>query len=280
MAFDRRPLLTTFADKIAVRDFVTERLGREYLPETYGIYSRGRDIDWDPLPREFVLKASHGSGAVAIICDTAPRGVLPTKTQGASWGRIWCIHPDDVDRTELARIADGWLRLSYEYRSRRSLPEWAYAGIPPRVMTQELLLGADGQLPHDYKFFMMNGECSAVQLVAGPFGERRLAHFSREWEHLHVTRPGSGFLPPHDEDLAPPTHLDGMLLAAHKLSKGIDFVRVDLYDLEDRVAFGEMTNYPSGGMLRFEPAEFDRALGARWQVPSRGDLTVVPRPQA
>jgi hypothetical protein len=119
---------------------------------------------------------------------------------------------------------------------------------------------------------MMNGECSAV------FGQRRLAHFSPEWEYLPVTRPGSGFLPPHDEDLAAPTHLDGLLLAARTLSKGIDFVRVDLYGLEDRVAFGEMTNYPSGGMVRFEPAEFDRALGARWQVPSRQDLTGVPRP--
>ncbi len=280
MAFDRRPLLTTFADKVAVRAFVTERLGREYLPETYGIYIRGRDIDWDRLPREFVLKASHGSGAVAIVCDRAPRGVLPTKAQGASWGRIWCIHPDDVDRTELARLADGWVRLSYEYPSRRSLPEWAYAGVPPRVITQELLLGPDGQLPHDYKFFMMNGECSAVQLNAGPFGEKRLAYFSREWEHLPVTRPGSGFLPPHDEDLAQPAHLDLMLLAARKLSKGIDFVRVDLYDLADRVAFGELTNYPSAGKLRFEPAEFDRTLGARWQVPRRGDKTVVPRAEA
>ncbi|WP_404384223.1 hypothetical protein LL946_01915 [Knoellia locipacati] len=280
MAFDRSPLLTMFADKVAVRDFVTERLGREYLPETYGIYSRGRDIDWDPLPREFVLKASHGSGAVAIISDTASRGVLLTKAQRASWNRIWCIHPDDVDRTELARLADGWVRLSYEHTSRRSLPEWAYAGVPPRVITQELLLGPNGQLPHEYKFFMMDGECSAIQLIAGPFGEKRLAYFSRTWEFLPVTQPGSGFLPPHDEDLALPTHLDLLLLAARTLSEGIDFVRVDLYDLADRVAFGELTSYPSAGRLGFEPAEFDHTLGVPWHVPSRGDKTLAPRPKA
>ena len=275
MAFDRRPVLTTFADKVAVRDFVTERLGREYLPETYGIHRRGRNIDWDALPREFVLKASHGSGAVAIVSDTSPRGASPTKALGASWGRIWCLHPDDVDRNELARLADGWLRLSYEYRSRRHLPEWAYAGVPPRVMTEELLLGPDGRLPNDYKFFMMDGKCAVIQLVAGPFGEKRLAYFSAEWEVLPVTQPESGFLPPQDDDLIPPTHLDEMLLAAGRLSTGLDFVRVDLYDLSDRVAFGEMTNYPSAGSLRFDPAEFDRALGARWHLPARADVAAV-----
>lgn len=269
MAFDRRPILTTFADKVAAREYVSDRLGPEYLTQCHGVFARGRDIDWDRLPREFVLKATHGSGAVAVVWEGSPRGVLPRRDQEASWSWRGTIHPDDLDRKELARLANGWVRLTHEIPFRGALPEWAYSRVPPRIIAEELLLGPDNELPPDYKFFMMDGDCSVVQLVAGRFGEQRLALFSSEWGHLPVTR--AGFGPPIEEDLERPANLDVMLHAARTLSKGIDFVRVDLYDLGHRVVFGELTNYPSAGKMGYRPVEFDGVLGARWQVPSRYD---------
>src|SRR5262249_29479099 len=114
MAFDRRPHLTMNADKVAVRDFVAQRVGTEYLKRCYGVYERGRDIDWESLPREFAIKASHGCAALVLVWEGAGRKSFPGRWQRARWDYA-VVHPDDLVRPAMSRMCDGWLRLRYEW---------------------------------------------------------------------------------------------------------------------------------------------------------------------
>lgn len=263
MAYDRRPLLRIFADKIAVRGYVSQRLGDEYLSQLHGVYDRGRDIRWGDIPRDFVLKPSHGADSLVIVWEGNSRGEIVVGK--ARWGYKLLAHPDDLDREAVERLAQGWLRLDYQYRHLRAWPEWCYSGIPHRIVIEELLLNAQGGLPADYKFFMFDGACAAVEVDFSRFAEHRQYFFTPQWEPLAVQKTY-----PHGEIEPPrPPNLEEMLTAAETLSQGIDFVRVDLYDLGARVVFGELTNYPAAGLSGFEPPEFDEFLGSLWTLPSR-----------
>ncbi|MEO7268502.1 MAG: ATP-grasp fold amidoligase family protein [Knoellia sp.] len=264
MAFDRNPLLHNFADKIEVRGYVASRVGSEVLPEPHGTFDRADQLNGDALPREFVLKAAHGSGAVAVVWDGAPRGSRPTADQSPTWDWRDQIHPDDLDRAQLARLAAGWLDLSYGLTFRR--PEWAYSGLQPRLLVEEVLRDAHGELPSDVKLYLMHGRCTAIDFHLARFTDHRGLFLSRTWEVLpgnHVGRAAPDDTPPR------PDNLDRMIEIAEGLSADVDFIRVDLHDLGDRVVFGELTNYPGAANRVFVPPEFDRDLGAAWHPPRR-----------
>jgi hypothetical protein len=261
MAYDRRPLLTTLADKVAVRDFVKSRVGAEYLPTAFGIHRHASEIVWANVPREFAIKASHGSGAAVVVWEGAPQTrLLPDVGCPPSWDRH-LIHPDYLSFDALASLADGWMGLRYQYGHQR-LPEWCYRDIPPRVLIEELLLDLDGRLPLDYKFLMFDGDCGVILLQAGyPVWTRD--YYSPDWQWLPVSRGKA------HADLRPPRpkNLALMLDIASRLSRGVDFVRVDLYDLGNRVVFGEMTNYPGAAQEPYSPWSFDLQLGELWNLP-------------
>ena len=263
MAFDRRPALARFADKVAIRDFVAGRLGRDYLTESYGVYQRGGDIDWARLPREFVVKASHGSGAVVVVWEGAERRPFPGPGWRARWD--WSVaHPDEVAHEELGRLCDRWLRLRYEYGPGR-MPEWAYRNVPPAILVEELLVSDDGRLPDDYKLFAFDGRCALIQVDSARFEDHRRDLFDCDWNLLPVRLRYANA----DVHAARPRNLDAMVAAAEELSRGMDFVRVDLYSVKNRVVVGELTNYPEAGTALFEPDEFNRTLGALWAIPAQ-----------
>jgi len=264
MAHDRRPLLTVFADKVAVRDYVAARVGTDVLPVTYGIYNDARAIEWARIPTDFVLKASHGSGATAIVWSGAPRGTKrPTPHERRTWTWRAVLHPEDLDRVALGELAAGWLDLSYEMTTLR--PEWAYADVTPRLLVEELLLDGSDHFPNDYKFFMFDGHCAAVRAHTDRFGQHRAQWLSEEWIPLDAQTPS---IAPFEGVFPRPTNFARLLEVAKELSRGVDFVRVDLYDLDDRVVFGEMTNYPSAGKVVYTPTTFDAYLGSFWRLPS------------
>lgn len=99
-AYDRRPILHTFADKIAVRDYVAGRIGDTYLTHLYGVYGSAADLRLDGVPEEFVCKASHGSGASVIVWKGAPRKPLPANPRRTGW-ELFTVHPEDVNVASL-----------------------------------------------------------------------------------------------------------------------------------------------------------------------------------
>jgi hypothetical protein len=237
MLFDRRLILATFADKLTVRDYVEQKLGgKEHIAALHGVFAQADDLYSFDFPLRFALKANHGSG----------------------WNYI--NHGGSCDWPRVVGLFRRWMQRNYGLMK----GEWCYAHIPPRVLCEHYL-GTDGRAPVDYKFFCFSG---TVRLVQADF-DRHSFHkrniYDREWNLLPFRYHHYRLKP----DAQRPRNLAQMVSIAERLSEGIDFVRVDLYDLGDRVVFGELTNYPEGGEARFYPQEWDATVGSYWRLPER-----------
>jgi hypothetical protein len=260
MLRDRRQLLVTMADKAAVREYAASIIGTGYLPRSYGILTDPAELWALDLPSSFVVKPTHGSGAVVAVHPDAPAvSRLPTPDQ--PWACIELL-PSALDRAAFEALARAWLSRVYGSGPNR---EWAYSFVPPRLLVEEFLLGPGGGVPHDYKFFVFHGRCQYVQVDTGRFTGHTQDFFLPSWEHL----PMSGGLPWADPLPQRPERLHEMISVAERLARDTDFVRVDLYALPDRVVFGELTNYPAGGNSPFFPASFNAEFGKHWTVPAR-----------
>src|SRR5712691_7235568 len=153
MATDRRRILATFADRVAARDYVRERVGESILTRVYAITSSPETLSRADLPREFVLKVTHGSGGMIIVAGHAPRAQrLPRPPVG--WQRLH-VHPDNLDWEHLVDLSRHWLGLRYEPS------EWAYSKAKPRVIIEEHLV-SDGTTPPDYKFLVFDGRVRVI----------------------------------------------------------------------------------------------------------------------
>ena len=234
MIYDRRPLLSTFADKWTVRSYVAERLGGgEHLPAILARFDKATDIERADIPPPFVMKASHGSGWIRIVKDMPPE--MPR---------------------ELARIAGRWLQNDYS----RACRELCYRGLPRYILFEEFLGDRDGRVPSDFKFFCFHGVPRFVQIDTDRNTRHRQSFFDLALQKLPVRYLAENI----EEPIEKPPHWELMLDIAARLSRGTDFLRVDLYDLPDRVVFGELTNYPNTGDVPFDPPEYDRYFGSFW----------------
>ncbi|PPG33519.1 ATP-grasp fold amidoligase family protein [Pseudoclavibacter sp. RFBB5] len=260
MLRDRRPLIVTFADKAAVRGYVEAAVGARYLPEAYGVLDDPRGLEALELPESYVVKPTHGSGAVVVVSPAAP---VDSRLPEARWGWVYAhVRPEHANREHLAAISEGWVSKLYGQGPNK---EWVYGRMPRRVLVEEYLVGEDGAVPEDFKFFVFHGVVHFVQVDGGRFGERTQDFFRPDWTHLDM----SGGLPWRTPTPPRPARLDEMLEVAARLGAETDFVRVDLYHLPDRVIFGELTNYPAGGDSPFEPESWNTAFGEPWRVPRR-----------
>ena len=232
----RDPLLTRTADKVAVREYVAGRGLGHLLVEATSVSSADEVVLEDLWP-SFVAKAANGSGYPVIVADR-----------------------DVVDEAELRRQVDALLKLSH-YRVSR---EWAYKDIPHRVVLERHL--TDGGLePPDYKFFVVHGRPVLIQVDVARFVHHTRALMTPDWRLLDVR---------YEHDLPEqvperPGSLPEMLDVACRLAEPFAFVRVDLYDLDGRIWFGELTHYPGGAREMFEPQSFDAELGAFFDDPDR-----------
>lgn len=237
--YDRNPIYNTLVDKHAVKQWVADRIGSEYVTETYARWDRVEDIDISELPERFVLKTNHDCGGVAICKDRTTFNL-------------------EAARAKLARH----LNTNYFWGGR----EWPYKDVRPCVFAEEYLEpDASESSPDqdeidltDYKFMCFNGEprC-AFTCVGRAKGDLRVDFFDADWHHMSFTRhyPNADVLP------AAPRYLREMQRLARTLSDGIPFIRVDFYEQAERIILGEMTLYPGSGFEEFDKEEWDERLG-------------------
>jgi len=212
------------------------------------------------LPREFVLKSNQGSGGMALVSLIAPSAnTLPKKFKKVDWEK-YLVHPDRFSLNSAAKLVDVWMTQNYFYRIGH-FPEWAYKNIKPIVLIEELMYDDSGQLPADYKFFMVYGKCEFIQVDNSRFEKHTRDLFDSKWSRLEIVN----VYPNSKETILRPEHLEEMLRIAERLSSELDFVRVDLYQTSNGVKFGELTNYPGGGMEEYHPAEYGKSLGLKWK---------------
>ena len=194
-----------------------------------------------------------------MVTDDAHHAVWNERS--SVWAR-YCVTKDELDVEELQRTCRTWLVRNYG-RERR---EWAYLGVPPRLLVEGYLRGPDGTGPAEYKFWVVHGRVQLIAVIVDRFTDLQLVYMDRDWNPAGVegvhSRPGQRAVPA-------PARLAEMLRMAEALAAPVDMVRVDLYDLGARAVVGELTNYPSSGRQPFEPESFDLELGRTWTVPAR-----------
>lgn len=260
MLRDHRPLVVTFADKAAVREYVAATVDPSLLPRLHAIVADAAELASLELPEQYVIKPTHGSGAAVVVSSSAPPTArLPAPRDSWTYRHVL---PAAVGRADLQAVAGHWLAQLYGQGPNR---EWVYGRVPRRVIVEEFLHRADGGVPDDYKFFVYHQRCHFIQVDSGRFGLRTQDFFDRDWQHL----PLSGGPPWREPAPSRPTTLDEMIDVAECLGRETDFVRVDLYDIDGRVVFGELTSFPAGGDSPFSPACFDEVFGRPWTVPRR-----------
>lgn len=263
---DRRPLLTTLSDKYAVREFVKERVGEEYLSKLFGVWEKGRKLNWDLLPKEFVAKTTHGVGGSLIVWYGATLREMDSPKKEDDW-RIRLINPINFSASVAERYFSKWVSQRYD-RHLPVQPSWSYRNIPAKVIFEEVLTTSRGQIPNDYKFFCFDGKCHLIEVDIDRFGVYFRDFYSPDWKLLDAQ-----LTIPNSKDPIPrPSKLREMIEVAEKLSSGLDFVTVDLYDLEDRIVFGEISFYQGGGHEAFSSRTMEEWLGSLWKLPSRNEM--------
>ena len=227
---DIHPEYTDLVDKVKVREVIKEKLGEEYLIPLLGVWDSFDEIDFDALPDKFVLKCNHDSGSVKVITD---------KSQ--------------IDKSELKKFFDGRLSINPWCLAR----EYPYKNVKPKILAEKYMEARDGKGINDYKFYCFNGRPVFFLVATGRFVDKRFDFFDMDYNHLdfYETYKNADTVPEK------PACLDEMKRIAEELCNGMTQVRVDLYELNGQVYFGELTFFDSGGYNRFEPQEWDRKIG-------------------
>ncbi len=229
--YEQSGLRKRVANRTEVRTYVEEKAGRDYLIPLIGIYQALTPEIWDSLPNQFVLKANHGSAMLKIVYD---------KTQ------------ENYD--EIYHQTEQWKNFDYAQFGR----ERVYEGIPRTIVAEELLLNSNQTIPADYKFFCFDGQVEIIQVDIDRFKNQKRKLLDRDFKEINATI----LHPKYEEKLERPAKLDEAIEVAEKLSADFNFIRVDLYLLENKIYFGELTNYPGNGFQPFQPKPMEYKVGA------------------
>jgi hypothetical protein len=236
--YDRRPEYTTMVDKYQAKKYVADRIGEEYIIPTFGVWDKFEDIDFGSLPNEFVLKSTHDSGGVVIVRDKSK-----------------------MDIEAARKKINTSLNKNYFWGGR----EWPYKNIKPRIICEKYMVSECGSELIDYKFYCFQGEPKLIQVISDRNnGNYYLNHFDLEWNKLNIQR--KNHLENHHIIHDKPKKLDEMINISRKLSKDIPFVRIDLYNTESEVFFGEITFFPVSGFIDFADYQTDLLLGSWVQL--------------
>ncbi len=240
--FYQDPLITKCADKYAVKDYVSETVGAEYVVPTIASWSDPDEIDFDALPNQFVLKVNWSSGYNIIVHDKSKLDIEATRKKLKRW-----IQPDR--------------NAYYQYFN------WGYKHMKPVIYAEEYLEQIAGQV-YDYKFFMCGGKFEFMLIATDRANDADLTHdfFDSDFNPLPLTY---GELKHANPLPQKPKCFDKMVELAEMLSKPFPFVRVDFYEIGDQVFLGEMTFYPAGGLKPFYPVDWDYWMGSKITLPEK-----------
>lgn len=225
----RTPLQTKLVDKYEVRKYIKKKIGPEFLIPLIGVYEKPYEVNFEELPNKFVLKPTSGSQRNIICRDKSSMD--------------WNQEMKELNKT---------LKLDHYMRTR----EWPYKDVPQRFIIEEYIEDSKGNT-YDYKFWCFHGEPKFVQVDVGRFINHKRTIFDIDFkptdiwiEHEHVDFP-----------LEKPKNYELMVEIARTLSSPFPFVRVDLYNIDGKIYFGEMTFYPGNCNERIRPIKYEKEFG-------------------
>lgn len=235
--YDRKPEYTAMVDKYEAKRYVSTIIGKEYIIPTIAIFDKVEDIDFDMLPDQFVLKCTHDSG-----------------------GAVICKNKADFDKKSARKLLTHFYNRRYFWQNR----EWPYKNVKPRIIAEKYMTGGCDGL-NDYKFFCFNGEPEFCQVIANRETSMTIDFFDRNWVHQPFHEPK--IYPFSRKKHKKPNRHEEMLDLSRKLSSGHIFLRVDFYEINGHVYFGELTFFPTSGYGGFDPIEWDFKFGEMLHLP-------------
>ncbi|MCR5361421.1 MAG: glycosyl transferase [Bacteroidales bacterium] len=237
---NRKSEYTVMVDKYLVKKYVAEKIGEEYVIPSLGVWDRVEDIDFDALPDQFVLKCTHDSGGIVI-----------------------CKDKSKLDRQAAIKKLSKGLKSNYFLRNR----EWPYKNVKPRIIGEPYMCDVNDEL-NDFKWFCFDGKPHVMFIATDRFNvqeETKFDFYDMDFRHLPFT---NGH-PNATCQIEKPQTFEKMKSLAEKLSAGIPHVRVDFYDVDGRIYFGELTFFHWSGLVPFSPEEWDYTLGSWINLPNK-----------
>lgn len=230
-----KPEYSRMVDKYEVKKYVSDMIGEKYVIPTLGVWNRPENIEWETLPNKFVLKTTHGGGSCGVVI---------------------CKDKSTFD----IKQAIEELNVSMSFTAGNSYREHPYMGVEKRIIAEELLEVKGEEDLCDYKFYCFNGEPQYCQVIRNRRSKETIDFYDMEWNHQEFVGLNSiannGITP-----VSCPSNIENMKKICRKLAKDIPFVRIDLYEVDKKEFFGEITFYPASGFGTFTPKEWNMKLG-------------------
>lgn len=238
--YDRKQLYTTLVDKYSVKEYVANKIGKQYIIPTLEVYNTTKEIDFDKLPDKFVLKPTHDSGSVII-----------------------CKDKNIFDKKKAIEELDKALKKNFYYVGR----EWPYKNVPRKIIAEQYIEDLENKELRDYKFFCFNGKPVYCQVISERNITECVDFFDMNWIHQPFTGLAEKFSNCSKEPTKP-NCFSKMKRFCEILSKDIPFIRIDFYEANKKMYFGELTFYPASGFGSFYPNEWNNKIG---------DLLILPK---
>ena len=238
--YNRNPLYTTLVDKYAVKKWVTNKIGEQYVIPTLGVWNNFDDIDFDKLPNQFVLKCTHDSGGLIIVRDKSEFDILSAR-----------------------QIITNCLKRNFYWQSR----EWPYKNVFPRIIAEPYMEDSTYKELRDYKFYTFNTEPKYLLIAKGRQNNNKtFDYFDMNFNHINLQ---DERVPNSTTSPEKPICLEEMKKISKILSEGIPHVRVDFYEIDGKVYFGEMTFFDDGGFMKAKPISWEKEWGDLIELPER-----------
>lgn len=235
----RKPEFTSMVDKVTSKDYVSSIIGEKYIIKTLGVWDNIEDIDWDSLPNQFVVKSTNDSGGVVVCKDKSKFD----------------------KKAAIAKLSSLGARNYIKYNK-----EYPYENVPHRFLAEEYKEDESGFELKDYKMFCFNGEPKMIFVASDrQLGAPKFDFFDLEWNHLDLQQE----FPNSSKKIARPKNLEEMIDVARKLSKNFPHIRVDLYNCNGVIYFGELTFFHNSGTFPWYPESWDYKMGEWLTLPSK-----------
>ncbi len=236
--YNRKPEYTDMVDKYEAKNYVAKILGDEYIIPTLGVWDNVKDIDFDALPEQFVLKCTHDSGGLVICKDKSKLDIEKTR--------------------EIMRAA---LKKDFYFLGR----EWPYKNVKKRIIAEQYMEDTGTGELRDYKFFCFDGVVKALFIATDRPHDTRFNFYDADFNFLPFTQ---GY-PNADKEIVKPANFEKMKELATRLSQGFPHVRIDFYEVNGHIYFGEITFFHHNGLCPFDPGEWDYKFGEWLTLPDK-----------
>ena len=236
---DRKDIYTTMVDKYEVKKYVSNIIGEEYIIPTLGIYNSFEEIDFEKLPNKFVMKCTHDSGSTII-----------------------CKEKEKFNKKKAKSKINKCLKQNFYYNFR----EWPYKNVKPRIIIEKYMEDSKLKELVDYKVYAFNGEADYLMACYDRIkGNTKFLYYDKDW-NLIKKFSYDGMKYGDSIEIPKPKNIDKMFEFANVLSKGISFVRIDFYEKDGKLYFGELTFYPNAGFETGRTKELDDYLDSKLKI--------------